>query len=72
MRETALKRFNNHLIKGQKERHRNKVSERKKAGVAPMMEELIKWNGGRAQKLHPAERAARVHAEFVKAHPTLS
>jgi len=37
--------------------------------VASEMGQFIKWHGEDAKKLHPVERAARVHAEFVKIHP---
>ena len=33
------------------------------------MENLISWHQNEAQRLHPVERAARVHADFVKIHP---
>ncbi len=33
------------------------------------MESLIRWYQNEAQELHPVERAARVHADFVKIHP---
>ena len=37
--------------------------------VASKMEEMIRRNSHDVQKFHPVERAARVHAEFVKIHP---
>jgi Fic family protein len=33
------------------------------------MGQFVKWHGDDTQKLHPVERAARVHADFVKVHP---
>ena len=33
------------------------------------MNNFIEWYEKRAIKLHPVERAARVHADFVKIHP---
>ena len=30
---------------------------------------MIRWYQNAAQDLHPVERAARVHADFVKIHP---
>jgi Fic family protein len=33
------------------------------------MQAFIKWYQKEAQSLHPVERAARVHADFVKIHP---
>lgn len=37
--------------------------------VPEQMENLINWYHGEGQELHPIERAARLHAEFVKIHP---
>ena len=37
--------------------------------VADEMQQFIRWYQKKAQTLHPIERAARVHAEFVKIHP---
>jgi Fic family protein len=37
--------------------------------VASKMEEFILWYQNEAQKLHPIERAARVHVNFVGIHP---
>ncbi|MCK9237956.1 MAG: Fic family protein [Thiopseudomonas sp.] len=37
--------------------------------VPEQMEAFIKWYTTDAQALHPVERAARVHGEFVKIHP---
>lgn len=37
--------------------------------VPEQMEASIKWFTTDAQALHPVERAARVHGEFVKIHP---
>lgn len=37
--------------------------------VLSEMENLIRWYQNEAQELHPVERAARVHADFVKIHP---
>jgi len=34
-----------------------------------LMEEFIKWYNTEAQKLHPIERACRVHIDFVAIHP---
>jgi Fic family protein len=36
---------------------------------ASKMEEFISWYQNEAQKLHPIERAARVHVDFVGIHP---
>jgi len=33
------------------------------------MNDLVKWYNVEAKKLHPIERAARVHVDFVKIHP---
>ncbi|MGL4209884.1 MAG: Fic family protein, partial [Candidatus Adiutrix sp.] len=33
------------------------------------MKEFFDWCAGEAQNLHPIERAARVHADFVTIHP---
>jgi len=33
------------------------------------MNDFIRWYRDEGQKLHPVERAARVHADFVKIHP---
>ena len=33
------------------------------------MEKFIEWYKTQAQKMHPVEKAARVHADFVKIHP---
>jgi len=33
------------------------------------MEEFIQWYNTEAQKLHPIERACRVHIDFVAIHP---
>ena len=37
--------------------------------VPSQMEEFIKWYRNEAQKLHPIERACRVHVDFVGIHP---
>ncbi|MFW8564640.1 Fic family protein [Orrella sp. 11846] len=37
--------------------------------VADHMHTFIHWCNTQAQSLHPVERAARVHGEFVKIHP---
>ncbi len=37
--------------------------------VKSEMENFIKWYNTVASALHPVERAARVHADFVKIHP---
>ncbi len=37
--------------------------------VPQSMENLISWYQGKAQQLHPIERAARLHVDFVKTHP---
>ena len=37
--------------------------------LAAAMQELIAWHGREAAGLHPVERAAWVHAGFVKIHP---
>src|SRR5690606_39168411 len=37
--------------------------------VPEQMETFIRWYNGPAQGLHPVERAALVHSEFVKIHP---
>lgn len=37
--------------------------------VAQEMEAFVAWCQTTAQTLHPVERAARVHADFVKIHP---
>lgn len=37
--------------------------------VAELMQNFISWYQSEAQTLHPIERAARVHGEFVKIHP---
>lgn len=37
--------------------------------VPEQMEAFIEWYTTDAQALHPVERAARVHGEFVKIHP---
>lgn len=37
--------------------------------VPEQMEAFIEWYTTDAQTLHPVERAARVHGEFVKIHP---
>lgn len=37
--------------------------------VADQMSAFIAWYGGEGQALHPIERSARVHGEFVKIHP---
>ena len=37
--------------------------------VPELMEEFITWYREEAGKLHPVERAARVHSDFVKIHP---
>ncbi len=33
------------------------------------MERLVNWYATDGMRLHPVERAARVHADFVKIHP---
>ena len=37
--------------------------------VPDEMESFIKWYNNEGNKLHPVERAARVHCDFVKIHP---
>ncbi|MBN2441921.1 MAG: Fic family protein [Spirochaetales bacterium] len=37
--------------------------------VQSEMDRFIHWHNNAAQKLHPVERAAMVHADFVKIHP---
>lgn len=37
--------------------------------VEEEMEQLIRWRQDEASVLHPLERAARLHADFVKIHP---
>ena len=37
--------------------------------VPELMEKFIAWYRGEAMALHPVERAARVHSDFVKIHP---
>jgi Fic family protein len=37
--------------------------------VPQLMELLLAWYSGDAQQLHPVERAARLHCDFVKIHP---
>ena len=37
--------------------------------VPEQMAAFIDWYANQAQRLHPIERAARVHGEFVKIHP---
>lgn len=37
--------------------------------VPEHMEAFIRWCNSEGQTLHPVERAARVHGEFVKIHP---
>mgnify|MGYP000591930226 CR=1 FL=1 len=37
--------------------------------VPELMESFIAWCRGEGQQLHPVERAARVHSDFVKIHP---
>ncbi len=37
--------------------------------VADEMQAFIHWHGTEGGLLHPVERAARVHADFVKIHP---
>lgn len=37
--------------------------------VQSEMESFINWYQNEAQSMHPVERAARVHADFVKIHP---
>lgn len=37
--------------------------------VPEQMRDFIHWYSTEAQQLHPIERAARVHGEFVKIHP---
>ena len=37
--------------------------------VPHAMSEFLDWYGKDARNLHPVERAARVHADFVKIHP---
>jgi Fic family protein len=39
------------------------------AQVHPQMEQFIRWYEGEGQQLHPIERAALVHVDFVKIHP---
>ncbi|HLS42055.1 MAG TPA: Fic family protein [Paenalcaligenes sp.] len=37
--------------------------------VPEQMQHFIHWHNTEAQRLHPIERAARAHGEFVKIHP---
>lgn len=37
--------------------------------VPELMADFIKWYETEGQSLHPVERAAKVHSEFVKIHP---
>ncbi len=37
--------------------------------IAEEMEKFIGWYKTKAQALHPVERAARIHSDFVKIHP---
>lgn len=37
--------------------------------VPELMEKFISWYRNEAMDLHPVERAARVHSDFVKIHP---
>ena len=37
--------------------------------VPELMDQLLAWHAGEAQQLHPVERAARLHSDFVKIHP---
>jgi Fic family protein len=37
--------------------------------VPELMEQFIQWYRTEAMALHPVERAARVHSDFVKIHP---
>ena len=37
--------------------------------VPEQMAALMQWYEGEAQSLHPVERAARLHSDFVKIHP---
>ncbi len=37
--------------------------------VAEQMQHFLEWYNGTGQTLHPIERAARVHSDFVKIHP---
>ena len=37
--------------------------------VPLQMEQFIRWYDGKGQQLHPVERAAVVHIDFVKIHP---
>ena len=37
--------------------------------VPMKMQEFVKWYDNEAQELHPVERAARVHVDFVGIHP---
>lgn len=37
--------------------------------VPELMEQFITWYRNEAMALHPVERAARVHSDFVKIHP---
>lgn len=37
--------------------------------VPELMEKFIEWYHREAMNLHPVERAARVHSDFVKIHP---
>ena len=56
-------RTRNVLIEGAEHRPPNHIV------VAEQMEELINWYNGEGSELHPVERAAKLHAEFVKIHP---
>lgn len=37
--------------------------------IQSMMEDFFEWYRSTAQSLHPVERAARVHSDFVNIHP---
>ena len=37
--------------------------------VVDAMQSLVAWHPKEGQRLHPVERAARIHGEFVKIHP---
>ena len=37
--------------------------------IPELMERFITWHNTQAMALHPVERAARVHSDFVKIHP---
>ncbi|MGB2222236.1 Fic family protein [Neptunomonas sp.] len=59
----GLYREVNLLISGAEHRPPNAIQ------VPELMAAFSDWCSNQAQQLHPVERAARVHGEFVKIHP---